>query len=281
MIQNTPIEKYQVKERDIYVKREDLACLPPGPPFAKVRGLLPVLEELKADGIKTIGYMDTSISMAGWGISYFCKQLGMKAVLYYPQYKDGFKHNQELHLSKWKEFGAEILPIEKPNRMQINFYRARKHLEAKYSKTKMLPLGLTFQETVEKVSKQVIISDRDLLKGTIVSCVGSGAMLAGVLKGCHQVGDRPDCYGILVSDKNDQTMRKKILKMSGLSDNYSLFNGLDLSLSVVNAGYEYTEKEEIDCPFPCNPYYDRKAWKWLVERINSLKEPILFWNIGT
>ena len=67
MIQNTPIKKYKVDGHEIIVKREDLACLPPGPPFAKVRGLYPVLQKLKEKGVKIFGYMDTSISMAGWG----------------------------------------------------------------------------------------------------------------------------------------------------------------------------------------------------------------------
>jgi hypothetical protein len=37
---------------------------------------------------------------------------------------------------------------------------------------------------------------------------------------------------------------------------------------------------DIPCPFPTHPNYDLKAWGYLVEHIDELKEPILFWNIG-
>jgi hypothetical protein len=36
----------------------------------------------------------------------------------------------------------------------------------------------------------------------------------------------------------------------------------------------------MDPPFPCNPYYDLKAWEWLMKNKGQLEEPILFWNIG-
>ena len=36
LVDNTPIEKHC----GIWVKREDLCCPPPGPPFSKVRGVV-------------------------------------------------------------------------------------------------------------------------------------------------------------------------------------------------------------------------------------------------
>jgi hypothetical protein len=36
----------------------------------------------------------------------------------------------------------------------------------------------------------------------------------------------------------------------------------------------------IDCPFPCNRYYDKKAFKWMVDNIDSIIQPVIFWNIG-
>ena len=154
IIVDTPVESYQIKGQEIWVKREDLSCESPGPPFAKVRGLYLVLKKLKENGIKTVGYMETSISMAGWGISFFCKRLGMKAVIFMPNYKDGLRHNQELQVSKWKEFGADIIHINKPNRMSINFYKARNILLDKYTSSVMLPQGMPFEETVQEVCKQ-------------------------------------------------------------------------------------------------------------------------------
>lgn len=279
MIQDTPIKKYQIKGKQVWVKREDLACFPPGPPFAKVRGLLPILEELKERGIKTVGYMETDISMAGWGVSYFCQQLNMKAVIFMPAYKEGKRHNQEFQLRKWKEFGAEILPLERPNRLQINFYRARKIFLEKYKDAVMLPQGLPFEQTIQQICGQVKLVPPKQLNGSIVSCLGSGTMAAGILRGCSAMNKWPDYYGILVSPKSAVGMRKRILKMANLSG--GLLGGvLTAKFSVIDYGYEYTVPENCQCPFPCNSYYDKKAWKWLLDHIDTLKKPILFWNIG-
>jgi hypothetical protein len=48
---------------------------------------------------------------------------------------------------------------------------------------------------------------------------------------------------------------------------------------VVDEGYAYGDRVDVACPFPCDPYYDLKAWKWLTAR--EPREGILFWNIGS
>ena len=80
----TPIEVYN----DIYVKRDDLCFEYPAPPFSKCRGLLMHLAKLKKQGYKYIGYTETSISMAGWGVAWACQELGLTAIIFDPQYKD-------------------------------------------------------------------------------------------------------------------------------------------------------------------------------------------------
>ena len=285
MIQSTPIQEYKIGASKIFVKREDLACLPPGPPFAKVRGLYPVLQKLKKEGITTFGYMETSISMAGWGLSYFCKKMGLKAVIFYPLYKDGEKDNQLFQFEKWRQFGAEIYPLEKPNRLMINWYRARSLLKNKYLNAVMLPQGLPFEETVQNVTEEMM-KDSEIFQAvkTIVACAGSGTMLAGILRGMHLIEEKnktqtkPEIFGILVSPKSTERMRKNILKMGKmLEPGFFSFQG---KLEILDAGYEYTDKEDCYCPFPCNPYYDRKAWKWMKDNISLLNPPLLFWNIG-
>ncbi|MDO9027461.1 MAG: hypothetical protein Q7U68_01165, partial [Candidatus Roizmanbacteria bacterium] len=142
--ENTPVEKYG----NIYVKREDLACSPPGPPFSKIRGLEAKLLNLLKEGITTVGYMDTAISKAGWGISYFTKHFGMTAVIFYPKYKDGTNHeNLEKHIKKWNEFGATVVPLEKPNLQKINWYKARKILFENWPNSFMLEQGFPYKES--------------------------------------------------------------------------------------------------------------------------------------
>jgi len=297
ILQDTPVEEYRVNTHCVFVKREDLAVvyndsrlpsLPFPPPFAKVRGLYEVLIKLKQRGVQTVSYMDTSVSMAGWGISYFCHFLGMKSVIYYPLYKEGLKGEIEKYSKICRECGAEVIFLERPNRQKINFYRAKKLLKLSYPEGVILSQGLPFDETVEAVSRQASLLPKTVLGGTIVINVGSGTMLAGVLKGLCKVRNKWEVQavkGILAAPKNIDIKRKFIFAKAGILDAKRQQKGLLLfdvvpEVEIIDYGYEYTQKEEVPVLFPCNIYYDRKAWKWLLDNIEVVKKPILFWNIG-
>jgi 1-aminocyclopropane-1-carboxylate deaminase/D-cysteine desulfhydrase-like pyridoxal-dependent ACC family enzyme len=268
--ENTPVEQYGT----IWVKREDLACNPPGPPFSKIRGLEAKLFALLKEGIKIVGYCDTSVSMAAWGVSYFCQQFGMMAIIFYPKYKEGNnRENLEDHIKKWQEFGATIVPIDKPQRQKINWYRARNILLKNWPNSFMLEQGFPYNESVTETAKQVKLIPEKLLDGTIVISVGSGVICSGVVKGLLELDKDTLLYGITVSPKDLDGMEKKIRTRS--NDVFGIVN-----LELINGGYEYTQMENMEVPFNCNKFYDRKAWNWLIKHEKELKEPILFWNIG-
>ena len=42
----------------------------------------------------------------------------------------------------------------------------------------------------------------------------------------------------------------------------------------------YRDSATVPCPFPCDAHYDLKAWEVLPSEIDTLRPPILFWNIG-
>jgi len=288
LLQDTPTIEYKVGDRIIFVKREDLAVLKPvglppflfPPPFAKVRGLYKVLLRVKDSPIPAVSYMDTSISMASWGISFFCYYLDLKAVVYFPRYKDGLRHETERHIKFCEGFGAEVRFLEMPNRQQINFYRARKQFMKDYPDGVMLPQGLPFDETVTEVEGQVMLLPENVLGGSLVISVGSGTMIAGVLKGLKKRRVlSQNVYGVLVAPKNILKKKKFVYSKAGVVD-VGLFCDKLEKVNFIDAGYEYVQREECDVPFPCNSYYDRKAWQWLMNNIEKLKEPILFWNIG-
>jgi len=264
---NTPVEYYQIKECPVLVKREDLSAISPLPPFSKVRGVYPHMVELKKMGVDTVGYVETSISMAGIAVSVLGQKLGIKVVIFDPQYK---QDNEVLikHRSKWKEFGAELLPI-KAGMAKVNWNIARKVMKS-YPNSILLPLGLPFKETIEETAKEVQRTDLTGIKSLIVS-VGSGTICAGVLKGIGNKG--PNIYGVLCRKGNISKKRKKIFLGSGVLD-----IGIDFIL--IDMGYEYTDRVDMEIPFPCNPYYDGKAFKWLVDNIDKTPKPVMFWNIG-
>jgi 1-aminocyclopropane-1-carboxylate deaminase/D-cysteine desulfhydrase-like pyridoxal-dependent ACC family enzyme len=270
VITNTPIQKVGLGGKTIYVKREDMACESPGPPFSKVRGLIPYLRSIPQ--VKHIAYMETSISMAGWGVSYSAGKVDKEATIFYPRYKAGLKDNQAFQMEKWKEFGANIIPIKRPNMQNINFLMAKHLLEEIDPKALLLPLGLSFPQTVTAVARELLRTHKSFLTGSIVCSVGSGTMMAGIIRGLSHTSCRPDLYGVLAAKKGVLGIYTKIERMANCFHTYNL--------RIVSHGYEYTQAEECAVPFPCNKYYDRKAWKWMIDHIGQLKEPILFWNIG-
>ena len=266
---DTPLETYSVRDRVLFVKREDL-CAPEGaPPFSKIRGLYKHLSNLKCAGIETVGYTETSISMAGWGVAWAAKQLGMKAVIFNPVYKD--THEElEYHRYQWEKWGAELVDLD-AGMARVNFNISRKILKSEYKKSVLLPLGLPLRETIDAT-----IEEAEALKqtswGSVVVNIGSGTICSGLL---NAFGDITPIYGIMGRTGNVGDKKMKIISHSQV-----LYFGA-INFQVIDPGYEYTDSVEVDSPFPCNKYYDAKAYKWLVENIHLLRGPILFWNIGS
>ena len=104
--------------------------------------------------------------------------------------------------------------------------------------------------------------------------VGSGTIMAGILHGWID-GDGK-IIGVTGRQSNLKQKLAKICKKSKKT-----FGGLFPNpVELYNSGYECTEYSKIKTPFPCHPYYDKKAWEWLTDNIVGLKGNILFWNIG-
>lgn len=279
LVENTPIEYVRP---GLFVKREDLACQPPGPPFAKVRGLWPTLIELKRSGIKTVGYMDTTISMAGWGLSYFCSLLDLNAVIFYPERPASRPvNNLEHHKKIWLKFGAEIRPINtsRCTRLSMQWYKARSIMAEDYPNSFLLPQGLPCRHTVNAVAQEVRAVGPTYKAGTVVINAGSGVMTAGVLRGLHNYGGMADVIGIMASPKNPAKLRAQILEHAGLAE-FGFMDILSNKLEIIDAGYGYEDRVDIETPFPCNSFYDKKAWAWMENNFATLKLPVLFWNIG-
>jgi len=275
---NTPIEKYTIKSRTIYVKREDLCTYPPAPPFSKCRGLAAKMRKLKDEGIETVGYVESSISMAGWGVAWIAQNLGMKAVIFNPQYANQTPSTLKIHRSKWKEFEPDIISI-KAGRTSVNLHISKKILFKKYDEktTIMFPTGLPFPETVEETAKEWQRTRKNMKPENTIICIGSGTICAGLLKGMKEEDGK--LTGILAYSRNLKLTEKNIWDKSGKKKD-GLFKS-EIDFKLIDPGWKYTEQSKIDCPFPCHSYYDLKAWQWMIENVKGLKGIILFWNIGS
>lgn len=276
-LKETPISVAPMGDILIYVKREDL-CAPPGaPPFSKIRGVVKHLEKIKNSGITTVGYTETSISMAGWAVAWAGKKLGLRVVIFNPIYKNPLPE-LEYHRYQWRINGAKLVDI-KAGMAKVNYNISKRMLGQIYGNSAvMLPLGLPFPETIVETAKEFIRTNKssnfeDGYK-TVVVNVGSGTICSGLYKGMKS-GSK--LFGIMGRTGLMSKKLEKIERGTGFIFDRNL-NHPDLFL--VDQGFKYTDSVEIKTSFPCNKYYDAKAWKWLEENYKTLEQPILFWNIG-
>ena len=269
LLYNTPIEEYEVSGIPVYVKREDLCSPPPLPPLEKLRGIELILKRLKAEGITTVGVIDTRVSKAGWGVAGMCKEYGMNCIVVYPKLKG--ETNLPFNQEAAKELGAEIYPI-RGNYTRINYAVGKKYVESRGGV--MLPWGLVCDETVKAVSLEAKNIDKKYYLGSLVLSVGSGTIISGILSGLDN--EIPLVFGISsgVSARNQLIVIRKYLH--GHKD----YDKIMRRLTLIEPIMPYEKCPDIIAPFPTHPNYDLKAWHWLTLHVNQLKRPILFWNIG-
>ena len=108
--------------------------------------------------------------------------------------------------------------------------------------------------------------------------MGSGTVTAGIYRGLTQSHSSIHLYGIMCREGGAEN-RKRIIERKASVLNVGFFKPTS-ELTIIDPGYEYTDKVDFDCPFPCNPYYDLKAYKYLMENRAKFEGKTLFWNIG-
>jgi len=273
VIEKTPIEEYKVNNLTVYVKREDLSSPFPGPNISKVRGFLLHLLKIKERGYKNVGIVDSLHSRSGWAVSYICSQIkDLTCYEFFPQRKDiklGF--NQLM----CKHFNARLVP-QVNARYSIRYARAKKFMQ-EIENSYMIPYLNIVQENTNETARITREVFEEYNFSTVVVSVGSGATMAGIIKGLSYLNKtNTEVLGIL-ADKNvtKESRLRNIRKLLEIQNFARLPH-----IRLINYGFEYNNPEFYPCPFPCDLYYDRKAWRFLCENIHKLRQPILFWNLG-
>jgi len=261
---DTPIERYCLARHSVYVKRDDLYARPPAPPLAKLRGAMKLLTRLYCDGIRLVGCWDTRISALGQGIAACCSTFpDMNAIVAYPKTKGS---DEPLPIAKARELGAEVLPVV-AGRITISFAAARSEVVGRGGA--MLPFGLECSESVASVAQAAArVPPHYTTGGTVVVSAGSGATLAGLVRGLR---GRPSRF-VGVSSGRSADSIQRCLSRYGIESTRSI--------RLVPAREAYYVPIDYECPFPSHPHYDRKAWRYLAEHKMSLQAPLFFWNIG-
>jgi len=267
-------------EGKIWVKREDLCCPFPGPSFSKIRGLEQAIVQLRNRPMippTRFAGLDTCHSKAGWGIAYVCKHYNIPCTIYYPVYKGEIE--LRYFQKKCEELGAELVPMP-ATRSAILYHRCKKDFLEKYPQGHFLPNGLKLKQTVKETSDELIkYTPKELLSKNAVwvVSVSSGTIAAGVILGLTELEYKGTIILHMGYSRSRKGLRDYLMKITDGHMN-------PWQIMLMDDGYEYRDAVELRCPFPCNPYYDLKAWKWLKENIGTIlfeKSPIVFWNIGS
>lgn len=268
LLQGTPIEDH-TKQYGLWVKREDLSCPAPGPPFSKTRG---VYAHIKNRPEKLIGVLDTAHSQAGHAVARACQILGKECLNFYPVYKKEIDENgeHELRTSQLaaQRLGADVRPLN-AGRSCILFHDAKKQTLGQGGY--MMPNALKLTESVTETAKEVPKTKFD----TVLIPVSSGTIAAGVILGFSLQGIFPKYLMHLGYSRSHSEVVSYLKQQSGCGDKR-------LDLVIIDEEYNYKDKARpgVTPPWPCNEYYDLKAVRWWMNQDQSQYNKTLLWNIG-
>jgi len=270
--EHTPVEQYLVAGTTIYVKRDDMFMKefqPECPALAKLRGASMLLRRLqKYAGVKKVGVFDTRVSHAGQGIAFISRQLGLECEVGFPLLVR--KDISESHKIA-ERLGAKLYPL-KAGRTAVCYSQFKKHVEE--NGHLMLPLGLVCRDTVSAICQEAMYTCKQMKEQgvaikTIVVCTGTGTIATGI-----HLGASANVIGVSCGMSVD----KQVQRMKLLAFPESLVFDF---LKLIPPEYDYyTALNTSSCPFPTSPYYDMKAWEWMVKHLDLIEQPVMFWNIG-
>ena len=276
LVHGTPVERH----RGIYVKREDLCCEAPGPPFSKMRG---VIRHIRSRPEPVIGVLDTFHSKGGWAVAAACSRVGKQAVVYWPEYKADRDAGEAFKL-RGSQANAETLLADlvklPAGRSAVLYHGAKKHLQEHYGAVGayMMPNALKLPEMVEETAAEVALTPELEFASTVVISISSGTIAAGVIRGLldNEFNEAEEVVLHLGYTRSQKAVIQYLRDMTGEQELLT-----KIPLRLVDEGYQYRDAvDNSGIPFPCNSHYDAKAWNWLMREQDALPRPLLFWNIG-
>lgn len=258
-LSDTPIEIYSIRGIDIFVKREDLCW--PFPPLSKARGVYAAIENRPGVNVAVI---DTGRSLNGQLVSTIGLTLGRNVKCGYPVYKADPTAIPGPALAI-RSLGVELVPLPASRQFAMRAEMQRRIPSDWF----LFPTGLRLPETVDAVKK--VVQTLPFMPGTMVVPTGTGTHLAGVM-----LAFSGQVVGVQGYAREEQRFRRDVQLMAGEDINQS-------RLRVITSMCDYYEvRPDRLPPFPAHLHYECRAWSWLNGPgvVESLEQPIVFWNIG-
>lgn len=277
---NTPVEDHLARY-GLLVKREDLSCPPPGPPFSKTRG---VYAHIAKRPEQVIGVLDTYHSQGGHAVAQACAILGKTCINFYPVRKaDQLAALQPQQQEAWA-LGAKLVSLQ-AGRSAILYHQARKQLATFNTDGYMMPNALKLPEMVSETADEVRRT-LDALEARgwagrlsndlpVIISISSGTIAAGVIAGLRRLGHRNPIILHMGYARSHVAVLEYMQTKAG-------FNFTGWPMRIVDEGYSYGDvaKSGPDPLWPCNKFYDLKAFRWWLREGRETYGEALLWNIG-
>jgi hypothetical protein len=264
-VNNTPVEYHD--NLGLYVKREDLSC-PDGPHFSKTRGVYAWVANRPES---VIGVLDTSHSQGGHAVARACHVLGKQCRLFYPVRKAERDHAMKPQQVSASLLGAEMIPLP-AGRSAVLYHQAKKQMN---DHGIMIPNALKLDESVVETAAEV---DRTIIPpdiSAVIISASSGTIAAGVIRGLADAGVHIVVH--MGYSRSEAAVRRYLTEKAG-------WTGAGDGVTIIDEQYSYADSARMDFDvipdFPCNQYYDLKAWRWWVKEGQARYGKALFWNVG-
>jgi Pyridoxal-phosphate dependent enzyme len=263
-VENTPLIYH---ERDaLFVKHEECCC-PGGPNFSKTRG---VWAHISKRNEAFIGVLDTQHSQGGWAVARACNLLGKTCVNFYAERiaERGALMKPQQQASA--DLGAEMIAV--PATMSAVLYHIVRNRLKDRNSAYMMPNALKLHESVEETAKELLRTPMPQDISHIIVPSSSATIAAGVISG---LGLRPiEVIVHLGYSRSEAAVRRYINQMAGI--------GAGDRAIIVDEGYEYKDKARAgpDPDWPCNEFYDLKAYRWWMNKGRREYPNALLWNVG-
>lgn len=262
VVEGTPVE--YLPDLGLWVKREDLCC-PLGPHFSKTRG---VYRRALSSPEKLIGVLDTSHSQGGWAVARACALLGKQCMLFYPERKSEIGFPLKPQQQAARDLGAILVPLP-AGRSAVLYHRAKAQVEAKGGY--MFPNALKLWETVQETKLEFLRTKLPKVDRILISA-SSGTIASGLIHGAYEARWKGQITVHMGYSRPSNAVKAYLNKMSGAP--------LD-RVEIIDEGYAYVDEANSgpNPSFPCNSFYDLKAFRWWAQS-DSPKDSTLLWNVG-
>jgi len=267
LTEDTPLELYHIKGREVWVKRDDL--MGDGmvlPPWGKLAALFELVKKF-VDKSKPLVHLSVDGSWTAWALGAICEELGIE---FYAAHPDSKKISQE-YLGMIKEMypKTNLYPI-RPNMMQIMYNSLKK--DAREKGWQMLPYAFDHDFYKDYLAERI----QPLVHfDNLVVSSGSGVTLSGLAKGYYREELKE-----FFPQVNRKIWTTCVSSVSSINKTLKK-SGIHIPLNIRKSEYLFDDRMESHTfPLELNQFWERKQWHWLENNIDEIEGTILFWNIG-